>query len=291
VNKVATSKAAPWPPAAAFAIACGFGKLFAKMLGAGPDVSGEQWDFSLLTLSPASGVDERTIAAELDIGRVTLIGAGAIGSAFAFVVKMSGWRCRLGIVDPQPYEEPNHETTLLISKNDALSHLPKAKTLAALVSVGAVAADSLEEYVGPGHAVLQREHDVLVCAVDNPETRRILDDACCGVLLNGAVGGSGLDAGLLLWTRHAEGDPELASLYPSGTDEPTSNTPLPTDVDECSRVLYEGVALAAPFMALATASLLAAACAHRVLGAPPVQLYLQFDLLELQSKYSERRRA
>jgi hypothetical protein len=43
-------------------------------------------------------------------------------------------------------------------------------------------------------------------------------------------------------------------------------------------------------MALASASLLAAACAHRVLGTLPAPRYLQFDLLELQSKYSERGR-
>jgi hypothetical protein len=291
VNTLPTSKGKAWPPAAAFAVACGFGKLFARMLGVDRDICEEPWGYSLLTLTAAAPGDERAVPAELEIGKVVLIGAGAIGSAFAFVLKMCGWRCDLRIVDPQAYDEPNHETTLLISKKDALACLPKAKTLARVVAGGNVTADPLEERVGPAHAVLESRCDVLVCAVDNPDTRRILDSAACDVLLNGAVGGNGLDAGLVLWTRHGQGDPALASLYPD-VAETKSNTPPPTEVggDECSRVAYEGVALAAPFMALASASLLAAACAHRALGALPPPHYLQFDLLELQSKYSERRR-
>jgi molybdopterin/thiamine biosynthesis adenylyltransferase len=290
VNKLATNVGTAWPPAAAFAVACGFGKLFARMLGVDREIWEEPWDFSLLTLTAAAS-DQPAVPAELDIGKVVLIGAGAIGSAFAFALKMCGWRCDLRIVDPQAYDEPNHETTLLISKRDALACLPKAKTLAGLVAGGGITADPIEERVGPRHAVLESKSDVLVCAVDNPGTRRILDNAACGLLLNGAVGGSDLDAGLVLWTRHADGDPTLASLYPESA-ETKSNSPPPTEVagDECSRVAYEGVALAAPFMALASASLLAAACAHRALGAPPAPRYLQFDLLELQSKYSEMRR-
>jgi hypothetical protein len=291
VNMLATRNEAAWPPAAAFAAACGFGKLFATMIGVDRGICEEEWSFSLLTLNTPAPSDQPTVPAELDVGNVVLIGAGAIGSAFAFVLKTSGWRCELRIVDPQGYDEPNHETTLLIAKRDALARLPKAKTLAGLVAGGSITADALEDRVGPGHAVLESRCDVLVCAVDNPDTRRILDDAACDVLLNGAVGGSGLDAGLVLWTRHAQGDHLLASLYPH-VAETTSNTPPPTEVagDECSRVAYEGVALAAPFMALASASLLAAACAHRVLGTLPAPRYLQFDLLELQSKYSERGR-
>ncbi len=291
VNKLATSNGPAWPPAAAFAVACGFGKLFARMLGLDRNIYEEPWDYSLLTLTAPAPGDQGAVPAELDVGKVVLIGAGAIGSAFALVLKMCGWRCELCIVDPQAYDEPNHETTLLISKGNALACLPKAKTLARLVAGGSIRAHPLEERVGPGHAVLATRCDVLVCAVDNPDTRRILDNAACDVLLNGAVGGSGLDAGLVLWTRHVQGSPTLASLYPD-VAETTSNTPPPTEVagDECSRVAYEGVALAAPFMALASASLLAAACAHRALGALPAPRYLQFDLLELQSKYSERRR-
>jgi hypothetical protein len=291
VNMLATSNGTAWPPAAAFAVACGFGKLFARMLGVDRSICEEPWDFSLLTLTTAAPCDQRAVPTELDVGKVVLIGAGAIGSAFAFVLKMCDWRCELHIVDPQAYDEPNHETTLLIAKRDALACLPKAKTLAGLVAGGRITADPIEERVGPGHAVLESRCNLLVCAVDNPDTRRILDNTACDVLLNGAVGGSGLDAGLVLWTRHADGGPTLASLYPE-VAETTSNTPPPTEVagDECSRVAYEGVALAAPFMALASASLLVAGCAHHAFGALPAPRYLQFDLLELQSKYSERRR-
>jgi len=63
--------------------------------------------------------------------------------------------------------------------------------------------------------------------------------------------------------------------------------PPPLEVDSCSRVAYDGVALAAPFMGLASAALLVAAVAQHALGRPPPSSYLQFDLLELQRQYTE----
>lgn len=172
INKVAPTNATPWPPAAAFAVACGFGKLFARMLGANREVAEEQWEFSLLSLSAAAFTGDVSIPESLDVperldvGSITLIGAGAIGSAFAFILRSSGWTCRLRIVDPQCYDEPNHETTLLISVKDALTRQPKAKTLARLVARDGLTTEPVEERVEQGHWLLDYPCDFLVCAVD-----------------------------------------------------------------------------------------------------------------------------
>jgi hypothetical protein len=289
VNQVLESDEPAEVAAAAFAVACAFGKLFAGLLCANHDALKEQWSFSLMDFTSCGAGAPANDG--LNIGAVTLVGAGAIGSAFAAILRLSRWTGTLRVVDDESYEEPNHETTLLISVEDACLQLPKAATLAARAARAGLITEAVAERVHSGHAVLSTPCTVLVCGVDNAETRCILDGATCELLLNAGVGGSHLDAGLIVWSRHDGGGRTLASLYSAavGADE-QSPLPPPVEVDSCSRVAYDGVTVAAPFMALASAALLAAAVAHHAIGRRPPSSYLQFNLLELQGKYAERGR-
>ncbi len=287
VNQILESDEPAEVPASAFAVACAFGKLFAGLLGANHEVVEEQWSFPLMEFA-SCGVGAPANDG-LNVGAITLIGAGAIGSAFAAILRLSEWTGTLRIVDDESYEEPNHETTLLISVEDACLELPKAATLAARAARAGLKTEPVAERVHSGHQVLSTPCTVLVCGADNAETRCILDGARCELLLNAGVGGSHLDAGLIVWSRHDGRGRTLASLYSAavGSDE-KSPLPPPVEVDSCSRVAYDGVAIAAPFMALASAALVAAAVAHHAIGRQPPSSYLQFNLLELQGKYAEK---
>lgn len=290
VNEVLSSDESPSAPAAAFAVACVFGKVFAGLLGASTEVTEEKWTFALRV--PSMSTRDTPSSDPFSVGTLVLIGAGAIGAAFLFIVRMSGWTGHLRIVDPQNFDEPNHETTLLISVDDANNRQPKAMTLARLTARDGLTTEGVGERVDNGHQQLSAPCNALVCAVDNPETRCILDDANCGVLLNAGVGGDHFDAGLVIWSRHGHGDGSLASLYERATfKSPTPTAPPPPselDSDECSRLAYENVALAAPFMALAAGALLAAGLVNHIEGDRSGANYLQFDILELQRKFSAR---
>jgi hypothetical protein len=60
--------------------------------------------------------------------------------------------------------------------------------------------------------------------------------------------------------------------------------------DECSRVASEGVALAAPFAAMAAGALLAARAAHYAAGHRPSDNEFELDVLRLVSKLASRSR-
>jgi hypothetical protein len=106
----------PESPAAAFAAAAGIAKLFLVMLGAPTTAVQESWQLSLWTLTSEGAAPEGD---NIDIGRVLAIGAGAVGSGLAHVLRHSGWQGHVEFVDKQVYEEPNHETTMLISQQNA----------------------------------------------------------------------------------------------------------------------------------------------------------------------------
>jgi hypothetical protein len=235
VNELGSGTAAS-APAAAFGAAAGVAKLFAMLIGRSATICNERWTAPLLDFGPG----EDPLRGNLDLGLVTVIGAGAIGSALAHVLRGSSWRANVTLVDYQRYDEPNHETTLMISTETALRQRPKASALAALLASENIAAQSVEEEVLAGHRVLTDRADFLVCAVDNPELRRLLDHTGARVVLNAGVGGTREDAGMVLWTRHRRDEVQLSAHYGAKTDKIVEVESGPEDVavDECSRVAY-----------------------------------------------------
>lgn len=271
-------------PAAAFAAAAGVAKLFANIIRRRADVVGEAWSSTLLDL------DDADAATPIDIGRVTVIGAGAIGSGLAHVLRHSDWNGEVLYVDSQRYDEPNHETTLLISMDDALRQAPKAETLARLCNTDRLSCRGVQEMLVENHSLLAKPTGAILCAVDNSVARRLLDRTAAPVVFNAGVGGSRHDAGHVLWTRH---DPEtrpLSSLYRVVSDPAKPDSEAPPDIatDACSRIAYESVSLAAPFMGLAAGALLAAGLAQQALGIRGRTDYMKLDLLGLQERSTRK---
>ena len=285
VNTMSAASASPSAPASAFAAAAGVAKLFGALIGKDDAIIREQWTHSLLDFE-----DDATNNI-VNFGRIVLIGAGAVGSAFAHVLCGSGWQGSITVVDHQRYDEPNHETTLLISRAATLRQSPKAETLASAIRSPSIAANFSSMKVGSSDLLLRDSVDAIVCAVDNAELRRCLDVTSAGTVFNAGVGGAAEDAGHVLWTRHARHEPPLSLHYRQGSasfDAATRRVPSDISADECSRLAYRDVSLAAPFMALAAGALLAAGIAQQALKRPAPTNYMKFDLLGLQ-QWSVRR--
>lgn len=272
-------------PAGMLSVCCAFGKLFAARVLKRPGVLEESWSLSLSDLG--GGGD---IGRSLDLGRVLLIGAGAIGSSFAFVLKHSGWVATVTVVDDDVYAEPNEETTLLIGPQHARGLRAKAPTLASLAAVPGTTFNPLRERVSASHEPNWRQYDTVVCAVDNAETRRFLDRARKSAhVINAGVGGTAAEAGHVLFTRHRPQDHSLSYWYPGEDGTVVRGAPAPSEfVDECSRIAYENVSLAAPFIGGAAGALLVAHLGLRAAGHSGLPGYVKFDLLKMQGAYVAR---
>ncbi|MFN3330598.1 MAG: hypothetical protein ACK419_06715 [Pyrinomonadaceae bacterium] len=106
--------------------------------------------------------------------------------------------------------------------------------------------------------------DAFICAVDNGETRRVLDDVNAKVLVNAGLGSHRYDAGFLLWSQHGKVGKRLSELYavePPSSDEEVESVPEEFE-EKCSRLNYREVSLSMPFVALAASSLLIASLFH-----------------------------
>ncbi len=278
-------------PACAFAVACTFAQVFASsVLG---KARHEAWTFSVRDHRVDPEAPTSHEPAPLDLGPVGLLGAGAIGSAVAYALWLSNWTASLQIFDRETYDEPNLETTCLIHREHVRKCAPKAVALAEVSRRLGLAVAGFRATIASGSLELTVARRFFVCGVDNPETRRVLDRTRAKTLLNGAVGGSAFDAGHVLFTRHGAGDPTLSARYPARESPPVSSgaSHLPLEVrDECSRVAYEGVGVAAPFIAVATGAMLAGACAAEVKGLSRRDRpnYVKLDLLGLQHKLISR---
>lgn len=275
--------------AAAFAVASGFAKVFGSTILKKAEHETESWCMSLATFRQVlSGNEPRRSQVPVDLGHVLLVGAGAIGSAFAYILHLSSDQAVLEIVDKDRYDEPNQETTFFLSHQEACRRQPKAQVLAASTRRPGLIVNGLPaEAVGSDSDTLKIPTQFLVCAVDNAETRRVLDRNSSRWLLNGGLGGTAADAGWVLATRHGRQDASLSSLYahtPPVQDEPPAR---PVD---CSRIAYDQVTFAAPFLSLACGALLVACCRQITAGFVPQENYIKFDLLGKQSRYTLKKR-
>jgi hypothetical protein len=272
-------------------VSCSFAQVFAtSVLG---KARHEQWTFSVRDHRADVEVPTPYDPAPLDLGHVGLLGAGAIGSAFAYTLWLSHWTASLEIFDRETYDEPNLETTCLIHREHVRKCAPKAIALADVTRRPGLTVEGFRATIGPHSPELTVARRFFICGVDNPQTRRVLDQTRTEALLNGAVGGSAFDAGHVLFTRHGVTDPPLSARYPLRERPPVASASghMPIEIrDECSRVPYEGVSVAAPFIAVASGAMLAGACAAEVNGLPRGDRpnYVKLDLLGLQHKLISR---
>ena len=278
--------------AACFAVSAGFAKMFASnLLGKGVDRN-ESWCFCLDTFRTVAKGESQRLQEPLDLGRIMLLGAGAIGSAFAYALHLSSDTARLDVVDKDCYDEPNQETTLFLSHAEACRRQPKAQVLAACAQrLGLVATALPQQEVGPNSRLLGTALGFLICAVDNVETRRAIDLHSSKWVLNGGLGSTRSDAGWVLATRHGVGDLQLSRLYPVDHDRETETLDPQGAVGDCSRVAYEHVTLAAPFLSLACGALLLAYCRQIVRGFIPAENYLKLDLFGKQARHILKRQS
>jgi hypothetical protein len=284
---------APHASAACFAAAAAFAKYFAANVLNRPAAAAERWVFSLETLEvvDVNIISKPTSVEPAQLGEAHLLGGGAIGSAYSFVANMAADEGRLEIVDKDRYDEPNQETTFFLNRKAAMRRQPKAEALA-----GYAARAGLELKFQPQMEVIKDDPylakacNAFVCAVDNTLTRRLLDATDADVLLNAGLGGTALDGGHILVTWHTQNTGKLSSLYPESIEQaPDQGANPPSEItDKCSRIDYDSVSLAAPFIALAAGSMLYALCRQSALGLPPDANYFKIDLLGHQSSISRR---
>lgn len=281
--------------AATFAAACMVAKLFnLAILGRDRDAF-EAWDFSLSSFTSDKAIPLRWQQG-VNLGRVGILGAGALGSAVGFVLLRSQAKADVVVIDPQSYDDPNLETCIMADVPAVNGPQKKAMHLAEVLKFGGIEAKAEPQRVEEGNELLRLRWDGFVCGVDNPESRRILDKTNTRVLLNAGLGDSKDDAGFVLWTRHLEGGAALSELYSPARSgarpaEVKNDGTVPKEFrEECTRMAYQGVSLSIPFAALAAGSLLVAGLYHEARGRAPVDNYLQMDLFGKQSRYLRRLR-
>jgi len=286
-----------WPPphaaAACFAAAAAFAKYFAVVTLNRAAAARERWVLSLENLAPVhvNSVQAPSQVEPIQIGELHLLGAGAIGSAYAFVARMAADTGTLHIADKDAYDEPNYETTFFINKRMALGRPAKAKALAEYTRrCGLNVQFEPQIEVVQGHEFLNDPCRCFICAVDNTETRRILDAVDADILLNAGLGDNALNGGHVLVTWHKSTTGNLSALFPEHLDtNELRSFGLPSEItDECSQIDYEGVSFSAPFLALAAGSLLYALSRQSAVKRLTGPNYFKIDLLGVQSAISLR---
>lgn len=290
INGVFSEKSPAAPPAITFAIACAVAKLFNHAIFDAHQNAHESWDFCLLRFLSGAHIPIQ-LDEKINLGRIGLLGAGAIGSALGCVLSISDWSGVLEVIDYDTYQEPNLETCVFADIQDVNRPLRKSLALAESLKGKNLDAHERRCKVEAGAGLLTEPWDAFVCAVDNPETRRILDDANARVLLNAGVGSSKHDLGWVLWTQHGQvGQAKLSSLYQAGSGmETAGGEDVPEEFrEECSRIGYQGVSLALPFVGLAAGSLLAASLFQHANGKQTPLSFVQLDLFGKQQRMTVR---
>lgn len=291
INKELAGNATPIAPAACLSAALGVAKLFVSTVMGRGGIADESWAFSLLAMNvyDSSGVEVAPRPEKL--GRVAILGAGAIGSAIGFVLRQANLEVDVVTIDDDHYCEDNLDTTLMLSREVAILGLPKAAALAAAISGGKLRAEGRCERVVAGSKILGEEFGSFICGVDNAETRRILDRVSAGQLINAAVGGTRDDAGHALVSRHDTANP-LSKLYGerggSLDVEQGANSPNEFFGDQCSLLAYQGATMAAPFVALAAGAIAVAQAMRAEVGAVEGPRVVKIDLRGIQHKMELR---
>lgn len=258
VNRPAPSEEPPLAASACLAAALGVAKLFGAHFIGNPKCAEEEWAFSLWSMRAIESQPAGTPLGERSLGKIGILGAGAIGSAIAFVLERSEIGGEVVVIDDEHYEEDNVDTTMMLSRLAAVSGVEKAQYLAGELRRDGLNAVPHKERVNARSEVLRQPFDFFFCGVDNAETRRELDAVRAKLVINAGVGGTKLDAGHLIISLHNEQRGPLSRLYPGSVTEGSPATEPQGQVDGanlCSTIPYKNATMAAPFVALASAAL------------------------------------
>ena len=117
------------------------------------------------------------------IGDVLLVGAGAVGSAFAYAASQAGIRGTIEAVDPDIVSETDLNRCLPFFRSDV--DRPKAEVIRRLSSDRLEVRGRVARYGGES-----RRDPVVVSAVDNHDARFAIQHDLPRTLLHGATGGS-----------------------------------------------------------------------------------------------------
>lgn len=286
INKNFNGNLSAAAPAAIFSVACGVAKLFWASVSKMDKYQAEEYSISLSDFSLNPQLPHTFEHSEHDLGEIVLVGAGAIGAALAYTLYQSKWKARIHIIDKDRYNPPNIETTLLINLSDIRKNKPKACALAEKIQSSLIVASGEQLEITPNGDEIKGSPKFIISAVDNPETRRALNPKSRStILINGGVGGSKEDAGHILASRHGCHDPLISLLYKDNHRNTGSSTTPPDEItDECSRIAYNDVTMAAPFLGAACGALLAAICIQNNSSCRPAHNYFKLDILKQQSK-------
>jgi len=293
INQTFPKKIHAAAPVAIFSVCCAFAKLFNSNILNNSKHLEEKWTLSLLDFSHSPEIPDQFEIPTIDFGTIGLLGAGAIGSGFAYSLLLSGWRATMDIIDMDRYDQENIETTMLLKKDTATKREHKANALASLLNENeSISANPIVKELTADSIEITKKRNIFISAVDNAKTRCLLDNVNADILLNGAVGGSIEDAGHVLFSRHLSTDLPLSELYKNIIDETPNLDDYPEEVkkDECSRIDYNEVSMAAPFLGLASGALLLMGCVHYALGIELNNFYTKFDLLKGQQYFQTKRR-
>lgn len=285
INGLFNEKLPAAPPALAFAVACAFAKLFNLAILDARKHASELWDFCLLRFLSGKNHPQEYVK-DMPIGRVGLLGAGAIGSAVGYVLSLTQWSGKLDIIDFDHFEGPNLETCIQADCKSVNVPLRKARGLANSFTGHSIIAVERRCEVKAGEPLLFEKWDAFICAADNPETRRLLDNVNTRILINAGLGSTKADVGWVLWTRHCKNDRALSEIYQETQEEKNgAAADVPEEFgEECSRLHYHGVSLGLPFAGLAAGSLLAASLYQHSAGVATDAAYLQMDLFAMQQR-------
>lgn len=292
VNRPAPSGEPPLAAAACLAAALGVAKLFGAQVLGNPKCAEEEWAFSLWSMKSLESKQAGAPLGERSLGKIGILGAGAIGSAIAFVLRRSSMSGEVVVIDDDHYEEDNVDTTVMLSRKAAISGVEKASYLAGELRREGLDAASHKERVNARSEILGRPFDFFFCGVDNGETRRELDAVGAKLIINAGVGGTKLDAGHLIVSIHGGQRGLLSSLYPGSVAEDSPATELPGQVDGgnlCSVIPYKNATMAAPFVALASAALAVGMAMREGREHCDELRVLKVDVLGRQSQMDRRR--
>jgi ThiF family len=275
-------------PAIVFAASAIMGKAFSvDVLENAGHFARESWSFDTLRQIVSREVQD-VPQKPSSLGRIALLGAGAIGTAFAYTLLHTGIPIDVTIIDYDQYDGENLDTSLLIHDEDCNMLRPKAEVLSMRINGAGIVAQPIVRKLDDHDPLLKDKFNAFVVGVDKATPRRQLDASAADCIINAGLGGSRLDAGHVMVSHHIPGSVPLSHLYADAVDdELNGNEDIPRDVAVCSRLFFQQASLAAPFMGAAAGALLVAMVAAKALHIPGAA-YLKLDLLRYQECFARR---
>lgn len=215
-----------------------------------------------------------------------IIGLGHLGQAYLWSIGLLPFAdrgaVRLFLQDVDRAGKSTKSTSLLTDAND--KGLLKTRICANWAERRAFETAIIERRLDADFRRSNLEPGLALCGVDNPDARRILDEAGFAMVLEAGLGNGAEDFRLIrvhsfpAKKRSAEIWPTTAQADGSGGDHAATLKAQPAyvelrdkgDLDECGLTRLADVAVGAPFVGVTAAAILLAQAVRVVAGAPRV---------------------